>query len=432
MAQQSDHIRHNVLVLSADFIFFSIGLTFWDPVVVVPSFVQDLTGSTVAVGLLTAVRVLVFTIPQIWAASYLMGKPYKKPLLVWSSLGGRLPLALLALATLLWAKSAVWLVGVILAVTYAAFYTSEGLNGISWPDLVGKVIPAHIRGRFLGAGQLFSSLGALGAGYLVKVILGANGLSYPINWVVLFTCALGGMMLSLGAISLTREEADETLPQSTVNVRRDALAVVNCLRADSRLRHLITVQLILGLAGATFPFLVIRAREVVVAGDEILGLFLIAQNLGGMISALLLGNLIDHIGSWAAIRILTIVQVACLLVVSIGSLAGYYWATYLVAFALLGFVNGGAWWSYTSYILDIASEKMRPLYLAASGILQVVNALSAVLVGLLLNVFTAEAVFGAAAALSAAGAALAWTLPKFKPRRHSPDNPAIANTSDGI
>lgn len=131
MPQQLQYTRRNVLALGADFAFFAVGFVFWDPTVVIPSFVQELTGSTIAVGLLAALRILMLTLPQLWAASYLVGKPRKKPLLVWSSVGGRVPLLLLALATLFWAQRAAWLVAALLGLTFAAFYTSEGLNSIS-------------------------------------------------------------------------------------------------------------------------------------------------------------------------------------------------------------------------------------------------------------------------------------------------------------
>jgi MFS family permease len=425
MPQQTTHVRRNITVLALDFITFSIGFAFWDPTIVIPAFVQELTGSTVAVGLMTAVRVLVLTLPQVWAASFLMGRPRKQPLLVWSCVIGRLPILALVLAILLWGRSAIWAVGLVLALTYAAFYASEGLNVISWPDLVGKVVPPRIRGRFLGYGQLISSLGALGSGYLVHLVLGANGLKFPTNWAALFTCALVGMLLSLFAIMAVKEEPDTNTPYQAVNLRRDIAALVQCVRSDSRLRRLIAIQLLLGLAGAAFPFFIVRAREGIVGGGELVGLFLSMQNLGGMGAALILGNLIDHIGSWLAIRIITVLQVLCLLVVTVGGLMGEFKAAYMLAFALLGFVAGGSWWSYTSYILDLATEKQRPLYLAATGVLQSVNALSAALVGVLLGVFVAEGIFGAAVLISLVGAALAWTLPRLKP--HS--QPSVENAT---
>ena len=61
--------RRNVLALVGDFFFFSVGFAFYDPLVVVPSFVNEFTGSELLVGVLAALRVLFITVPQIWAAS---------------------------------------------------------------------------------------------------------------------------------------------------------------------------------------------------------------------------------------------------------------------------------------------------------------------------------------------------------------------------
>ena len=73
--------RRNVAAQVADFALFSVGLAFCDPFVVLPAFVQELTGSELVVGALSAVRVLMIALPQVWAASVLTARPRKKPLL---------------------------------------------------------------------------------------------------------------------------------------------------------------------------------------------------------------------------------------------------------------------------------------------------------------------------------------------------------------
>ena len=42
-----------------------------------------------------------------------------------------------------------------------------------------KVVPVEIRGRFLGFGQLLSSLASIGAGYAVRAVLGQGGSGDP-------------------------------------------------------------------------------------------------------------------------------------------------------------------------------------------------------------------------------------------------------------
>jgi MFS family permease len=411
--------RQNVLALGADFCLFTIGFAFFDPFVVVPAFVKQFTGSDLMVGVLAALRVLTISLPQLWAASVLMARPRKRPLLMASSIGGRLPIAVLAVSTLLWAARWPWLVVAVLGLAVAAFYTSEGLNSVSWPALVGKVIPDEIRGRFLGFGQLFSSLAAIGAGYVVRTVLGQGLWSEPQRWAALYGCGFVALMLSVGSMFFIREQA-EVVVSSKVDLGASIRAMVGFVRTSAWLRRFVTTQFVLGTAAATFSFFVVRARQLIPSGgpgggsDQLLGLFVILQNLGGVAAALVCGQLIDRVGSWLAIRVVAVVQVAALATAILGGVPGAPQGFYLVAFLLLGFVGGSSWWSQSAYLLEMATDEQRPIYLAASGVLNSPTFLSAILVGAALEFWVAEAVFGVALALSAVAAALAWSLPRSR------------------
>jgi hypothetical protein len=62
----------------------------------------------------------------------------------------------------------------------------------------------------------------------------------------------------------------------------------------------------------------------------------------------------------------------------------------------------------------MATDERRPIYLAASGVLNSPTFLSAILVGAVLEFVAAEMVFAAALGLSVAAAALAWSLPRSR------------------
>jgi MFS family permease len=397
--------------LIGDFFLFSIGYAFYDPFIVVPAFVSEFTGSELMVGVLSALRVLMITVPQVWAASVLVARPRMKPLLVWSSIGGRLPILFLAVVTYLWAGEDPWMVSVVLCLSVALFFTSEGLNGISWPALVGKAIPAGIRGRFFGAGQFLSSLGALGAGYIVRVVLGDGGAADPMRWTMLYLLAFLGLMLSVVCMLFIHEEPAKRLA-SPVNVGKSVRRMVGYLRTDAWLQRIVGAQLALGTAAAVFPFYVVRARELVRGGDQMIGVFLVVQNLGGIAAALVVGPLVDRVGSRSAIRLVAVVQTASLFTALLGSLSAISQALYLGAFFLLGFVAGSSWWSYSAYLLDMATGDQRPIYLAASSILTSPVFLGSIVVGALFEVMPPEAVFGGALALSTVGAMVAWGIPR--------------------
>lgn len=410
---QEQHVRRNLLALVGDFVFFSIGFAFYDPVVIVPAFVKEFTGSAMLIGALSALRILMITVPQIWAASFLVTQPRKKPLLVWSTFGGRFPILFLALATLLWTRNHVWLTMTVLTLSVAIFYTSEGLNSVSWPALVGKVIPDKLRGRFFGAGQLFSSIGAAIAGVIVSRILVKDGAALPERWALLFGIGFVALMLSLVSMFFIREEAEEKTPGKT-DVRQALQMMLHYLRKDASLRRAVITQITLWTAGAASPFFIVYAREAFTGNDAIIGSLLTTQSIGGVAAALICGHLIDRVGSWAAIRLGAVAQTASLLAVILAGVLGAPTVFYFTAFFLMGFVTASLWWSFSAYLLDIANNEQRPIYLAASGILSGVTVLNPLIVGALFEMLPPGTVFIIMVAISVYGGALAWRLRKSR------------------
>ncbi|MBN1247033.1 MAG: hypothetical protein JXC32_05205 [Anaerolineae bacterium] len=401
--------RTNVLALVGDFVFFSIGFAFYDPLVVVPAFVNEFTGSALLVGLLSTLRVLMITVPQIWAASVLEARPRAKPLLIASSIGGRLPVLLLSIAVLLWADTRMGLVTLILALAVMLFFTSEGLNGVSWPALVGKVVPEGFRGRFFGLGQLLSSVGSLAAGFFVNRILDLQSLGRSSRWSLLFFVGFVWLMISVASMAFIREKAAASISDRP-DIRESLRKAWIYLREDRWLRRVILVQLVISTPAATFAFFVVRARQLIPDAATMIGTFVMLQSVGSAAAALIGGTLIDHVGSWATIRVAAAVEVLALAAVTLGGVTHAALPFYFLAFFLMGFVNGASWWSFSAYLLDLAPEAKRPIYLATNGILASVTALNPVIAGALFEALQPEIVFGGASLLAVAGLALAWTL----------------------
>ena len=293
------------------------------------------------------------------------------------------------------------------------FYTSEGFNGVSWPVLIGKVLPEKIRGRFLGFGQLLSSLGAFVAGYFMNWILSLPGQSLTTRWAFVFLVGFVILMLSVASMGFIHEQEEEKqLRRSTV---RDSLKMMLFyLRSDSNLRRVVIVQLVLYTAAAVSPFFVIRAREILPGADAQLGTFITLQSVGSGIAAIVGGYLVDHVGSWAAIRLGAVVKVLMLGVVTLAGISPFPLVLYSVTFFFLGYINGSSWWSFSAYLLDMATDEQRPIYLAASGMMTSILVLNPVIAGTLYAVFTPESVFAGSTILAMVGLILAWTLRKGK------------------
>jgi MFS family permease len=404
--------RINTMALIGDFFFFSIGFAFFDPMVVVPAFVNDFTGSTLLVGMLSALRVLFITLPQVWAASFLETKPTMKPLLIGSSIMGRLPILGLAAAVFLWAGSGThtWLVMLVLSLSVMLFFTSEGLNGVSWTALVGKVIPEEFRGRFFGLGQFLSSFGSLAAGYLVNRILAQQTMAASTRWSVIFALGFVSLMVSVGSMVFIREVPAESTAEDRFDIRKSLGKMWQYFQEDRWLRRMILVQLVMFTGMSTFAFFVVRARQLLPNAEAMVGTFLIMQSAGSGAAALVGGLLVDHVGSWAALRAVALVQVLAPLAAVLAGLGVAPLVLYLVVFFLMGFVHGASWWSFSAYLLALAPEDRRPIYLATSGVLSGITVLSPIIVGALMEAVRAEAVFAGASLIAMVGLALAWTL----------------------
>lgn len=404
-------VWRNILALSGDFLFFSMGVAFFNPTVVVPVFVKTYTDSEFLVGVFSALQTLMNTVPQIWAASILTSQPRKRPVWILSSAGGRIPLLLLILSTLLWIETSPNIVVAILAFAYIAFYISQGLNNVIWPDLVAKVIPEGVRGRFFGLGQFISSFASVGAGFLVNWLLSNTGMTASQRWTWIWSGAFIALGLSVIVSLYVKEEAVKPVEEK-VDVLNSLKQMITLIKTEKWLRRVVLVQLISGMATATFSFFIVRTGEVLPQTDEMLGYFLIMQSIGTAIAALAGGLVIDHVGSWASICLATIIQACALIAVTLAGVTTIPLILYSIAYICLGYVVSSFYWSFKAYLMDIADQQTRPIYLASSGILVSITVFYSLIAGALFERFVAEAIFAGAAVMAILGVILASTLRK--------------------
>ena len=182
------------------------------------------------------------------------------------------------------------------------------------------------------------------------------------------------------------------------------------LHEDRWLRSVIIAQLTMSTASAAFVFLIVRVRQVVPEAGDMIGTFVVLQSVGSAAAALVGGLLVDKVGSWAAIRAASFAVILVLLTATLAGFGVGSLPLYFLAFACMGFVGGASWWSFSAFMLDLASEERRPIYLATSGILTSVTVLNPVIAGALFETLLPEVVFGGAGILAVVGLALVWKL----------------------
>lgn len=405
------HTRWNFVVIVIESSFFIAGLAFIDPVAVLPVLVNALTGSEVLVGLMAAIQRTGWIVPQLLAASFVLHRTRKKPFVIWPCIIARVPFVGLAAAfTLVEPGSHTQaLLGLLIGV-YTVFFFTDGLVGVPWQDIIARTIPPWLRGRFFGSMQFIGGLLTIGAAWMVRRVLADPSLPFPQNYGRLFILLCACMALSTVALVLLREPAGSQAPerQSLLSILR---AVPGTLRRYPILRRVVILHNLCGLGGLALPFYAIYGQQRLHLPDYVAGTFIGAATIGAVGASLLWAYINDRHGSAWLVRSVALVALGppigalCMLpitgAVGSGPEIGYIYAG---VFLLNGATGGGLWMAFTNYVMEIAPEDTRPLFLGLAATLTAPTVLLPVLGGWMLGAISYETLF----AIVVAGSVVAF------------------------
>jgi hypothetical protein len=411
-----------VIVLDASFFF--AGFAFLDPVAVLPILLNDLSGSKVVVGLMSALQRAGWLVPQLLAASFVLHRPRKKPFVVYPCLVSRLPLVALAVVfNLEWGRSHPQALLLLLVGCYTIFFFGDGLSGVPWHDIIGRAIPANLRGRFFGSMQFLGGLLAVGAGAVVRRVLADRSLAFPENYGRLFIFLAGGLVLSTICLALIREPHGPVAEEAQ-SLSRLLRAIPSTLRAHPRLRRLILGQILCGFAGLAVPFYAVYAHSKLSLPASAGGLFIWAATLGSVGASIVWAYLSDRRGSTAVIRgvswLVIASPLAALILPSLArimGLSGGMAYLYSLVFLVNGAIWGGMWIGFTNYVLEIAPPEIRPLFLGLQATLSAPTLIMPVLGGWLLSAVRFETLFGLVAFAGVFSTIYVYRLPEPRARR---------------
>jgi len=362
--------------------FFRVSVAFAEPTTILPVYIMLLTDSKSYVGLLSSILLAGAVLPTLFFSRYVEPRPRKLPFLlvaVFSRAASWLVLG--ALTWLLGAQHPLVTLAV-LFVLLLVFSLGGSLGGVTFTDIIGKVIPAEIRGRFLGTRQLVGSLAALGTGIWVRQFLAREDIAFPTNYATLFFLSAAALTIAGVGFAIMREPAQEQ--ESTKPPLREYLSdILAILRQDATMRRYLLVRNLIGFHIMIVPFYVLFAREVLGVSTAVVGTYVLMQVLGGSASNIVWAQVNDRFGShWVLRSCIGIGLGLPLLALALGRWAPAY---YGVVFLLLGAALNSRELAFTSFILDIAPVERRPTYAGMSGTLTAPTLVFPFLGGLLLD-----------------------------------------------
>ena len=406
----TSNLRHNLAALGADYALFVVGLAFASQSTILPAFAAYLGAPNVVIGAIPAVMTLGWFMPSLFAAGHTETLARKLPFVLRYTIWERAPFVALALAAFFLAERAPALtLGVMLLVLLVV----TGVGGVlmpAWMDMIGRVIPTTLRGRFFGFANLAASVGGLAASVVTASILAT--VPAPASYGLCFVGASVCLALSFVALAVVREPA---APSSAPAVPlREYLARIPALLArDSNLSWYLTARAfgVVGTIGNGFyTVYALRAWDAPAAQA---GVFTTLLFVGQMVGNAALGWLADRRGH----RLVIIVGLVATVAANLTALAAPTLAAFGLVFVMMGIQIAAMNVSSLNVLLEFApAPSEQPTYVGLGTTLVAPIAFAAPLAaGLLADAFGFLAVFGVAAV--SVGVALALLIARVRDPR---------------
>jgi hypothetical protein len=382
-------------------IFITGGDAFLHTSLVIAPFLALLGAPAVLIGLLPALRVGGYFLPQLLVANRLAGQPYKLP---WYNLtsGMRIGSLIIMTATAyFFGASQPGLTVAVLLLTITVNTVGSGIAGVPFADVTAKIVPHSRLGTFWVLRNSIGGVLALACGWALSAILSSD-LAFPHNFGLVF---LLGTILSTAAylvFSLVKE------PPGELGMQRPLLRLIReipaLLRLDANLRRFLRVRF-LGLAALLAePFYAIYAIETLGAPESALGIYIIFATSAAIISNFALRRPADTGHNVAVLQVgFALTLIAPLIALLAGS-----WQLFALVFILTTVANQAINIAAFNLLYAIAPAGDRPLYIGLSNTVLALPSLAPVLAGALLPLIGARTLFAIALALGLA--TLAFTF----------------------
>ena len=430
---KNDHLHHirasekrNVFVLAVHYVLLRLGWIFKTETVIMPSFMDAVSGAGWLRGCLPVVNRSCSSLPPVFVAERVRNTREKKWALVISTCLMACPfIALSALWYYVHEHPPAWMAGLFLG-CYALFFVVTGVNRLCYNTTQGKLIRANRRGRLLAiAGVLGSALSIMAVWLLLP-----RWLEIPDHYGYVFIFGVTGLGFILaGTVCIFIDEPADKLAKVKIGWRHHIQEAWRIWSTDQDFRILAVAAMLFVVIQLAFPHFQLLGKQALAReGVDVqshgfhLMIWVVSQNAAVGIFSLISGLIADRWGNRLAIRIqvfaVSLAPVGALLLGS--GLIDYGVRWYGIVFFLLGLAPV-TFSTLNNYVLELAVTSDHPRYVSTLSVCMAVPFCFSPLVGALLDHFGFPVVFTCITALIALGGAMTFWMSE---PRHNESGPS--------
>ncbi len=358
--EHSTLLRKNILFHLGDGSFYVLGLSFFSLQAILPIFIKELGGSSIAIGSVQVLWILGANIPAAFVAQYLQRRALFKPAMVqWGFVHRFMIFVSGAAALLVVGKiSSAFAVGLFLLLFFltAAF---GNVAGLPWFQVYTKTVPVKLRGRLMGIRQLLgSAAGAIG-GSIVSIVLFT--VSFPVNYALLFLSAFMFTMVSFYFLSRIVElptVVSET-EQKPFNIITEAKHII---RTNRNFRNFLFADAFILMSLASSSFYSVYALEKFSLPSSYAGTFTAIIMATNILANSIFGVIADSYGHRLNLLFVTI----CFAMAGVLAIFSQNILMYGFVFVFLACATQAQVISRLPFLAEMSNENERPVYVGVT------------------------------------------------------------------
>jgi MFS family permease len=316
------------------------------------------------VGLLVPIRESGALLPQLFVAGFIRLKPKRKG--VWVAGGVLQALAALALALLALMGSGA-LGGALVLAALVCLSLARGLSSIATKDVMGKTIAKKRRGTLMGWSGSVAGGATLLAGAVLIVFNDRPG---ELALAILLSVAAAGW--ALNAFCASRISEADGAVEGGENAWDSIKLGVSLLKEDRTFLHFNVARALLLSSALALPYIALLGQSQSGTALGGLGFLVIVSGIAAMVASPVWGKRADASSRQVMRDAALGTAVCCLLGALLAWLPGAWtqqiWP-YAVIYGLLVIIHHGVRLGRKTYLMDMATQDNRALYVALSNTL---------------------------------------------------------------